>query len=333
MKKQALFLTFLSLICITTITAQVYRFEVDSQAYEEVPLYLPSVLTPLYYRTPIGFEFSFNGHITDTLYFPYFLPQLENMGDTMMRPAGYWDTIPLERKLTLAFHPYKDHINGYTSGADLYYRTEGPPGNQIFKLQYKNIYNMADTNWPFVDYANVQLWLYEGTNNIEYRYGPSSWTQGGFPRPISLREFYPFSTSELDIISPAFDVHTFYGNPNNPTHLNYDDASLTPVTTWPSSGIIYRFIATPTGISETTQINNRNLFPNPAFKGQAIFLKSIEMLNRVNIQSIDGKILFEQNNIQSNTLEIPSQNWAKGVYIVQQTNAQGQSFSEKLIID
>lgn len=333
MKKILLSLAIITNILGAIVNAQIYFFEADSQAYEEIPLFFPSISTPIYYRIPLDFEFSFNDHLTDTLYFSGFYPHLENMGDTMMNIIGYSTPLSLARQLTFAFHPYKYDINGYTNDADINYITEGSAGNRIFKLQYKNIKNDADTNWPFIDYANVQLWLYEGTNNIEYRYGPSSWTQGGSPSPISLREFASFSTSELEIVSPEFDVHTFYGNPNNPTHLNYDDASLIPVTTWPSSGIVYRFIATPTGTSEKPKIHNFNLFPNPTSNNQAISLKSTEMLHYVNIQSIDGKILFEQNNIQSKTLEIPSQNWAKGVYVVQQTNTDGQSVSQKLIVE
>jgi hypothetical protein len=52
------------------------------------------------------------------------------------------------------------------------YVVEGDSPQRILKLQYKNVGFVGDEYHE--DKANFQVWFYEGTRRVEFRYGPNS---------------------------------------------------------------------------------------------------------------------------------------------------------------
>lgn len=98
------------------------------------------------------------------------------------------------------------------------------------------------------------------------------------------------------------------------------------------------YIAYNTGIITSNQIINQeninkiSIYPNPSSLGQNISILSEEPLNYLQIESLEGKVLFKQASIQSKSIDISNQNLAAGVYIVKQTNQKGYTISKKIII-
>lgn len=81
---------------------------------------------------------------------------------------------------------------------------------------------------------------------------------------------------------------------------------------------------------KSTASDNLIVFPNPAAEQVTIQFET-EGAHDVVILDMQGKIIFSQNNISSENLELNIKNWESGIYIVQINNA-GQIHTEKLII-
>ena len=60
------------------------------------------------------------------------------------------------------------------------YKTEGFPGSRICKIEWKNVgfYEEYYGSYATTNFFNFQLWLYEGSNDIEIRFGPSDTSLG-----------------------------------------------------------------------------------------------------------------------------------------------------------
>ena len=76
---------------------------------------------------------------------------------------------------TRAMMPYQADLTdrGYNTNqvavSPISYLTTGTAGSRICKIEFKNAGFYSDTSG--IDSTNFQVWLYEGTNVIEFRYG------------------------------------------------------------------------------------------------------------------------------------------------------------------
>ena len=61
------------------------------------------------------------------------------------------------------------------SESDVFYKLTGEPGSRIFKLEWKNVgfYREIAEQGTANNYTNFQLWIYEGSSDIEVRFGPN----------------------------------------------------------------------------------------------------------------------------------------------------------------
>lgn len=64
------------------------------------------------------------------------------------------------------------NTGGTTPVSPVSYQTTGTPGNRICKIEFKNAGFYEDNSGN--DAVNFQVWLYETSNEIEFRYGPQS---------------------------------------------------------------------------------------------------------------------------------------------------------------
>lgn len=77
---------------------------------------------------------------------------------------------------TRGIMPYQADLTdrGYNTNqvavSPISYMTSGTAGSRICKIEFKNAGFYSDTTGA--DSTNFQVWLYEGTNVIEFRYGP-----------------------------------------------------------------------------------------------------------------------------------------------------------------
>jgi|TARA_B110000967_G_C18802617_1_gene519310 hypothetical protein len=172
------------------------------------------------------------------------------------------------------------------------YKLTGTSGSRILKIEWKNVgfYSDIDDNGISIDYANFQLWLYEGSNNIEMHYGPSSVTQailcyeGDLGTIVFLTPNYDFSTDDIGVGS--YNIH---GNPTSPTFSTI--SAFTGLNTMSSTipnTRIYKF--TKSTVASVNELNSKDfkLFPNPSNQFISISSDNESIIN-VNITDITGK--------------------------------------------
>jgi hypothetical protein len=135
--------------------------------------------------------------------------------------------------------------NGNTSLSPISYKIEGPVGSKIFKLEYSNA-GFYDDPQPYTSFINTQLWIYEGSNDIEIRFGPvqvsSQEVFGGFTGPI-IGFFDKLTIDDDDFV---FDnLYYLEGNVANPTIKTATLSDFLFLTQTlqgtPTNGTIYRF--------------------------------------------------------------------------------------------
>jgi len=118
------------------------------------------------YIVPIGFSFMLNGNAITTLSFT--------------GVGSFFFGNPTNPDILSVLFPFEVDIldRGFVSGVSespISYKVTGSPGSRIFKLEIKN----AGSYFEFEDfgttdmYISHQLWLYEGSNQIEFRFGES----------------------------------------------------------------------------------------------------------------------------------------------------------------
>lgn len=166
-------------------------------------------------------------------------------------------------------HPQENNTVGFTNvdlepdslGPDYSYVIEGTAPNRIWKMQaahfqrYQGVGNVAGKT------GNAQVWLYEGSNDIEIRFGDYSslWGTGSFGTrfdsvQVGLRGV---GTGDLAAISGGWQT---------PTKVNSSRAALTmdgPTGDLPASGLVFRFTM-PGGVDLTPpQLGPVTLTPLP----------------------------------------------------------------------
>ncbi|MCL2074170.1 MAG: T9SS type A sorting domain-containing protein, partial [Marinilabiliaceae bacterium] len=65
---------------------------------------------------------------------------------------------------------------------------------------------------------------------------------------------------------------------------------------------------------EDIQTDNNTIYPNPT--NNNFVIKSDEIIHSVNIYDLQGRLIFELNEINNISIDIKSSDWTKGVYIV-----------------
>lgn len=73
----------------------------------------------------------------------------------------------------------------------------------------------------------------------------------------------------------------------------------------------------PTGIANNTLSNDITIYPNPTSNVINVALGQNNTANQLVLTDLQGKIIFEQNNINKNSIQIDLTNYSKGIYLLQ----------------
>lgn len=132
--------------------------------------------------TPIGFTFSFNG----TSFTQFVLntngfiklgataPSAANLyyaAETTIGGDPFTSTNAADINILAPFNV--DLLSGTSGAAEYRVLTSGTAGSQVCTIQWKNVKDKTLTNSPQYDNFSFQLKLYEGSNNVEFVYGPT----------------------------------------------------------------------------------------------------------------------------------------------------------------
>ena len=205
------------------------------------------------------------------------------------------------------------------SCSNLSYKLEGSEGNRIFKLEWNNvsIYDVFDSC-----FLNMQVWLYENGNIIEFRYGPSyvssdDWAMLSEDAPQPL-----FAVMDLDY--ETGNAAALFGDPDNPTFecLALTDTTSTEILysgllSQPSANTVYRFTPVTTGIAGHT-VSNISIRPNPV--RDRLTLSGVETAD-IQIFDITGHLVMTRTY----TGPIDVSSLPKGAYFVNISTTDGQT--------
>jgi hypothetical protein len=206
------------------------------------------------------------------------------------------------------------------------YQISGAPGQQILKIEWRN----AGTSNGGSEFANFQLWLYEGSNIIELHYGPSSLPASGF---LYFPQMAPTVGLVLATSTTAFTVSGIFlqGDPAAATAVTLNNTSTIPtLSAPPANGTIYRFAPSlVTGLTEKQPENALTFYPNPAT--DLITVKGIQAETKgahLSITDLSGRTMMSETIPANGRVNIGK--LAKGIYLTRIT-ANGRSFSKRLI--
>jgi Secretion system C-terminal sorting domain len=148
------------------------------------------------------------------------------------------------------------------------YAIEGQAGSRIFKLEWKNVgfYNEFDAGGQMGNRISFQMWLYEGTNVIEYRYGPNSIKDESLVHDFGV----PFIVLGQGVAINASSWEGLWiigGTDSAPEATAWTDPSSNPdIALFPDfefpSGTVIRFAPTFVNIMEDNKPAFA-IFPNP----------------------------------------------------------------------
>ena len=229
-------------------------------------------------------------------------------------------------------------LNGGSGTSPVSYVTTGAVGSRICKVEFKNAGFYEDAT--ATDYANFQLWLYETSNRIEFRYGPSLITdiQTDFLGDDGTRIGLVYKAT-LDINTPDYIVDTCSYVQGNATTANdvysttstsYFDVNAFAFTGVPDSGQVFQYA--PAGISSGVDEINKafaavSVFPTHF--SDAIIMTHDNQLLSAELRDLNGRTLVSETNAASlhklHVGQLPA-----GIYMLTLTNKNHQQKTYKL---
>jgi hypothetical protein len=205
--------------------------------------------------------------------------------------------------------------------SDLSYKVDEIQGEQVLKFEWKNLglIEQIESDGISTDFVNFQLWLFEKSNKIEFRYGPSSLTKSNFEEYFSSRDGFLCGLIDFDSGLENITKNSFLisGPPTNPrieygNEIIYDNNGFgagTGLSDFPDEGTVYRFIWDKTTSSHNVRSLTEaklEIYPNPA--SDFLIIKTLEENVDVSIEifGLDGMRQQITHDFQENLVDISS---------------------------
>ncbi len=152
----------------------------------------------------------------------------------------------------------RGYINQQQSLSPLRYTVSGVPGSRIFKAEISDAgFQEEHDSWGALDdYMNIQVWLYEGSDIIELRYGPARVTHAYDYYRLGTNNMMPYIGYVPQLEYDAYDYPLAYilsGDPGQPYIDSLENTTGgnqgAGLDTIPDDGMVYRFV--PLGYQDT----------------------------------------------------------------------------------
>jgi len=331
MKKLFALLTCFSIL--STVTAQFpYYLYVLDETY--TPLANPIALTtdtwddPVV-NVPIGFDFSFLNTTVNNLWISGF--------------GGVLSINPVENEPFDLIIVYQSDIIdiGYNDGvmmSPISYEVSGEPGSRICKIEWKNVgfFNEVADLGTSLNTVSFQCWLFEGSNDIDVRFGPNSIKQDDLAHD-GIGPWIGFVEGFMQMSQTFNHLYALQGSPEAPIVIDWTDFPMNPeefvfLNEDPMNGTVYRFTSEPMNITSTevTISNQFQLYPQPANDIINLrFNNRTAAVNEIFIYNLSGDIVqtFSSNHSE---IRIDVSDLSQGLYIVRVNNEFGE-YSRKFI--
>jgi len=311
------FLVLVLSFTIFTITAQsVYNVEVDNVSYQDLSgstsLNNGQLWDDPAFTIPLGFEFSLGTFAFNTIFIVEW-----GLGGDLSSSSNENGILPILIPIGQDIFSREDGNGNSTS--PISYKLVGGTGNQILKIEWKNVGFLEDSTEN--DFMNLQLWLYENSNIIEYHYGPNVINnpdesfEGESGPYVSLFTSYNMDTDELED-----NAYVISGNPTSPTVLVYqpgDEAEGLLLEGTIPDGTVYRFTPEELSINDFDNYTF-TIYPNPS----NTFLNIETTLTNYTIKIYD--MLGKQVGDFTNDLKvIKTSTLNKALYIIKIESEEG----------
>jgi hypothetical protein len=248
---------------------------------------------------------------------------------TMSTYGGLYPTTistPQEIPPIAAF--YSDYVDRGNSWIG--YEITGNAGSRIAKVEFKDLGYFSDAS--LTDFANFQIWLYEGSNKIEYHAGSSKISKDRFN---VTSEYGDIIISGLNYTSndaqSTSDIFHFIGRLNHipkdsVVTLNSNSGAANPgmidfinYGIFPESETVFIFESlegsAPVAVTEIPKENTSTLFPNPVTDNLTIHLNQIpDKGSSFMLYDMAGRELL-RSNIELQETNIPVSFLTNGIYI------------------
>lgn len=258
------------------------------------------------YTVPIGFQWTFYDVSTFQINF-------EGLGASLIVPNG-------ETTANVIIPYISDIIDaGYAnenSLSNISYQTTGEPGSQIFKLEWDNcgFYNEVDAFGTSTNRISFQMWIYEDSNDIEFRFGPNTIKDNNIVHDGIIGGGL--------FLNAAFNSNTWdagyflSGDHTNPSFelVPEDIYALNGLSDNPENGRVYRFFNMLVDVEESTSSQVELDFRLFQKSNDELSLVTPEGNTTVEVRGITGQ-LIEQFNCSGNMTKNIS-DYAPGIYLV-----------------
>lgn len=151
-------------------------------------------------------------------------------------------------------------LDSIDNTSQISYKIEGTSGNQIVKVQWKNLKIRDGAANNFV---NFQIWVHQKSGVIENRYGASSSSnQNGFPPTTGPQVGIFYSPDDFSGIYEKQWINGHHTTPILDTSKNYSFRAMEGV---PPQGVVYRFTPRFSTLSILPIAKSAlKIYPNPA---------------------------------------------------------------------
>jgi len=284
------------------------------------------------YLVPIGFTFDFFGENVTELSFV-------GLGG-LLTTQDFYTNDSVDMLL-----PYIDDLIDIenvdpTLQSTISYTVEGTSGSLIFKLEWKDcgFYNEVSNFGTIENRVSLQMWLYEGTNDIEFRFGPNN-----IVNPDLVHDYDGVGTGIINsfTVDQNFnnvDIQEFWhlsGDPIDPSIVNDPNGFITynlaTLDSHPANGQVYRFLNPATSTDELRQELAVKVYPT-IVTGEFSVEVNEEVLaekTKVFVHNNLGQEIYN-NTITDFKTQLDASRFSSGIYYVTVMNENGKS-TEKLI--
>ncbi len=258
------------------------------------------------FNLPLGFDFSTINVTSDTL--------------VSAHVGGTYSIFNEDQSAGAIFGVVEYFMDGSYINADqpstITYKITGPEGSRICKVQLTDcafLYEILSSDPSAQNRMSYQIWLYEGSNAVEIRFGPSQISNPqlvfeGRDGPLIV---FLSGMSNFNIVLAEYGTY-LEGDPQNPV-LSEINLDLSPgLDAMPESGRVYRFEPVIVSVHETpaqpfqiypTLVQNE-LSVEGEFKG----------LQRYYIHDITGKQIVSELISLPSTIHVDA--LTKGIYLL-----------------
>lgn len=266
------------------------------------------------YKVPIPFKFRFLDHnltYLKTNQTNVFLPErnyfIATFGNFLMWDFGNKDSLKKNQK----------------SLSPISYIIDSSSGSKIMKIQWIDAGYFFDSTM----YINIQVWLYEKTNNIEIRYGKSN---------VNLKYSQVSGCGPLIGIVKADTVAQIdkyelllRANSSNPQPVGIGMSGKRCLNDVPPEGTIYKFVFHDSAKVVDQYAHDYNIYPNPTHGFLKVDLPgpgpyTIEVLDMYGHSILNSPIKYGQN--------LDLSHLSNGLYVVKIAE-EAVVYTQKVMLD